>query len=414
MRTIFIQINYPIQYIQMKKALIILPAVALTLGVLSSCGGGGGDLKKKKADLEKLQEEQSSLSDKITKLQDEIAKLDPSTVANANAKLVSVETIGTETFNHYIDLQGKIDALNTANVAPRGQAGVVSSVLVKQGDAVKQGQLLLKLESSVQSQNVIAAQQQANGAKAQLEQAQSVYKRQQNLWSQNIGTELQVLNAKTSVDATQSQYNAALANLKMAQEQQSFANIYAPISGVVNTVNVKLGELFTGANQLQVVSNSDLKVTVNVPENYLEQIKVGSDLKVTLPEAGNKVINTKVNVTGKLIDPVTRSFYVEGKIPVDQSVRPNQVAEVSIKDYTAPDAITIPVNTIQNDEKGKYLMVASNEKGKWFARKRQITIGELYGDRLEVKSGLKVGDVIISNGFQNLYEGQPIIIDGKK
>jgi membrane fusion protein, multidrug efflux system len=106
----------------MKKALIILPTVALAIGLLSSCGGD--DLKKKKADLEKLQEEQSSLTDKITKLQDEIAKLDPSTVVNAKAKLVSVETIGTETFNHYIDLQGRIDALNTANVAPRGQGGV--------------------------------------------------------------------------------------------------------------------------------------------------------------------------------------------------------------------------------------------------------------------------------------------------
>ncbi|KAA5537196.1 efflux RND transporter periplasmic adaptor subunit [Taibaiella lutea] len=396
----------------MKKALIILPTVALALGLLSSCGGN--DLKKKKADLEKLQEEQSSLSDKITKLQDEIAKLDPSTVVSAKTKLVSVETIGTETFNHYIDLQGKIDALNTANVAPRGQGGVVTAVMVKQGDPVKQGQLLLKLESSTQNQNVIAMQQQVNGAKAQLDQAQSVYKRQQNLWSQNIGTELQVLNAKTSVEAMQSQYNAALANLKIAQEQLGFANIHAPISGVANIVNVKIGEVFTGGNQVQIVSNSDLKVTVNVPENYLEQIKVGSDLKVTLPEAGNKVINTKVNVTGKLIDPVNRSFYVEGKIPVDQSVRPNQIAKVSIRDYTAPDAITIPVNTIQNDEKGKYIMVASNEKGKWFARKRQITIGELYSDRLEVKSGLKIGDIVIVNGFQNLYEGQPIIIDSGK
>lgn len=398
----------------MKKALIILPAVALSLGLLSSCGGGG-DLKKKKAELEKLQEEQSSLSDKIIKLQDEIAKLDPSTVVNAKSKLVSVETIGTETFNHYIDLQGKIDALNTANVAPRiPGGGVVRSVMVKQGDAVRQGQVLLKLESATQSQNVITAQQQVNAAKAQLDQAQSVYKRQQNLWSQNIGTELQVLNAKTNVESLQSQHNAALASLKIAQEQLGFTNVSAPISGVANIVNVKVGELFTGANQIQVVNNGDLKVTVNVPENYLEQIKVGSDLKVTLPEAGNKVINTKVNVTGKLIDPVTRSFYVEGKIPVDQSVRPNQVAEVSIRDYTMPDAITIPVNTIQNDEKGKYLMVASNEKGKWFARKRQITIGELYRDRLEVKTGLKIGDIIITNGFQNLYDGQPIIIDSKK
>jgi multidrug efflux pump subunit AcrA (membrane-fusion protein) len=125
------------------------------------------------------------------------------------------------------------------------------------------------------------------------------------------------------------------------------------------------------------------------------------------------VIVTKVSVAGRLIDPVTRAFYVEGKLPADKDLRPNQVALVNIQDYNAPNAITIPLNTIQNDEKGKYIMIAAKEGNRLVAKKRQIVIGQLYGDKLEVKSGLQPGDVVITEGFQNLYEGQPITTDAK-
>ncbi len=159
-----------------------------------------------------------------------------------------------------------------------------------------------------------------------------------------------------------------------------------------------------------MVNNNDLKVTVNVPENYLDRVKLGSTLMVTLPESDNKTITTKVNVAGKLIDPITRSFYVEGKIPLDKDIRANQMAMVRIEDYAVPDAITIPVNTLQTDDKGKFVLVAVEEKGKLVARKKPVEIGQLYGDQLEVKSGLTAGDKIITEGFQSLYDGQRITL----
>ena len=377
--------------------------------ILAACGGGDKktELSEKKAKMEKLKAEQKKLSDQITALQDELDKLDPAT-ANAAAKLVVIKPVAEGAFNHYIDLQGKIDALNMANVAPRGQGGFVKAVYVKQGDNVTKGQTLVKLDGSVMSQSLNAAQQQVSGIKAQLNQAQSIYQRQQNLWKQNIGTEIQVLNAKTNVEALQSQYNAALANVRMAQEQLNTTNIVSEISGVANIVNVKVGEFFNGANQIQVVNNSDLKIRVNVPENYADKVKEGSVLKVTLPESGNQTLTTKVSVVGKIIDPVTRSFYVEGKIPSDRKLRANQLATVQIEDYALPNAMTIPVNTLQTDDKGKFVLVAVEEKGKLVARKKAIVVGELYGDQLEVKSGLAVGDQIITEGFQSLYEGQRI------
>lgn len=397
----------------MKKALIVTSAFILLTGILS--GGCGSSTMEKKTELsnkkqamEKLLKQQNELSEKIAKLQEEITALDPD-AANVKAKLVSLQTITTQTFDHFIDLQGKIDAQNVAYVAPKGQGGVVTAVFVKQGDHVQKGQALLKLDDAVLKQSVIAAQQQLGGVKAQLDQAKSVYTRQQNLWKENIGTELQVLNAKTAVESLQSQYNAAEANTKLVKEQLNNSSVRAEISGIVNTVDIKVGEFFGPGQQIQIVNNNDLKVIVNVPENYAGKVKTGSALNLTLPDAGNKAITTKVSVVGKLIDPVSRTFYVEGKIADDQSLRPNQVAMVRIKDYTSKNAITIPVNTVQNDEKGKFVMVAEMANGRQIARKRTIVIGELYNDQLEVKSGLQAGDIIISDGFQNLYDGQPII-----
>lgn len=400
--------NNKIKYMRQILNLAFMASFILTL---AACGGkeDKSALAKKKGELEKLKADQKGLADKISKLQDEIDKLDPN-AAKANAKLVVLSPIGAGSFDHYIDLQGKVDAYNVAYIAPRGQGGFVKAIYVKQGDHVSKGQTILKLDGAVLSQSLAAAQQQLGGVKAQLDQAKSIYQRQQNLWKQNIGTEIQVLNAKTNMEALQSQYNAAQANIKLAQEQLNTTNIVSEIDGTVNILNVKVGEFFNGGQQIQVVNNNDLKLTVNVPENYADRVKVGSVLVATLPEAENETITTKVNVAGKVIDPVTRSFYVEGKIPADKKLRANQLAMIRIMDYSKPDAITVPMNTLQTDDKGKFVLVAVEEKGKLIARKKQVEIGEIYGDKLEIKSGLAVGDKLITEGFQSVYDGQPVTI----
>lgn len=378
--------------------------------LLAACGGNKekDPLASKKAELEKLKAEQMAIADKITRLQDDLEKLD-TTLANAKSKLVALSPVGQSAFDHYIDLQGKVESHNVAYIAPRGQGGFVKAVYVRQGDRVQKGQTLLKLDDAVARQNLAAAQQQLGGLKAQLAQAKSLYERQQNLWKQNIGTEIQVLNTKTNLDAMQSQYNAAEANVKLAQEQLSMTNVISEIGGEVNVMNVKVGEFFNGGQQIQVVNNNDLKLTVNVPENYADKVKQGAELVATLPES-NETIKTKVNVVGKVIDPVTRSFYVEGKIPADKKLRANQMAVIRIMDYSNSDAITIPVNTLQNDDKGKFVLIAVKEKGKLIARKKPVEIGELYGDRLEIKSGLNAGDQLITEGFQGLYDGQRVMV----
>ncbi len=392
-------------------------AAMLTI-FLAACGSSTketkGELTDKKAQLTKLKGDQEKLAGEIRKLEEEIAKIDPSAVAKP--KLVAISTIGSDSFNHYIDLQGKIDAQNVAMVAPRGQGGVVRAIYVKQGQAVRKGQLIMKLDNAIALQQVDAAKSQIAGLEAQVKLAESIYQRQQNLWKDNIGTEVQVLQAKTNAENAAAQLNAAKAQVRVAQESADLSNVYAEINGTIDVVNVKVGEFFSPqsaamtATGIRIVNTGDLKVLVQVPENYSERVKAGGTIKVTLPEVNNKVFYSKITVAGRLIDPVSRTFFIEGKIPQDKDIKPNQIAKVQILDYSNNAAITIPVNTLQTDDKGKYVLVAVTENGKMYARKKAVTIGELYGDKLEIKSGLAAGDKIITEGFQSLYEGQLIAI----
>jgi len=389
----------------MKKGLIGIAIVGM---ILSSCGNAkkdkAGEINDKKAQLEKLKKEQKDITTKITTLETDLAKTDTSFAKKDNEKLVAITPVQTGSFTHYIDLEGKIDATNISYVAPpNGQGGIVKSLYVTQGQYVTKGQVLAKLDDQL-------LRQQIEPLRVQLNSAEDLYRRTKNLWDQGIGTYQQVLNAKTQEDNLQKQ-------IDIVQKQISLMTVTAPVSGVADQVNVRVGEMFMGTSaagpQIRIVNTNDLKVVVQVPENYMGRVNVGSVLEIILPDQNNKAITATVNVAGKVIDPNTRSFSIEARIPSATNLKPNQVAKVRIKDYGNPNAITIPVNTLQNDETGKYVMVAVNENGKLIAKKKTVTIGELYGDHLEVKSGLQIGDQLITEGFQGLYDGQVITTQAK-
>jgi membrane fusion protein, multidrug efflux system len=393
------------------NSLLIIAALAL-----ASCGAKQPDanpaIAEKKAALEKLKADQTKIGSQITALQAELAKLDTSSVVTEKAKLVAITTLAPSSFTHYIDLQGRVDAVNISNITPRGNAGQVRALFVKKGDVVKKGQLLLQMDDVIAKQTLNASVQSLAATKAQLDLAKDLYKRRQNLWNQGIGTEVDVLTAKSNAENIEAQYNAQQENLKNAQQQVKFTSVYSDVDGVADDVNIRVGEIFSGMNQIKIVNNSNLKVTTLVPENYLGRVNVGNHIIITFPDI-NKTIDAVVNVASPLIDNNSRSFYIEAKIPANKNFHPNQIALVKIQDYTIKNTITVPVNTLQTDDKGKFVMVSAQENGKIIARKRPVTIGEFYGDQLEIKSGLKEGDTIITDGFQGLYEGQLITTDSK-
>jgi RND family efflux transporter MFP subunit len=390
---------------------IVLAAVLITL---VACGGKNDTtvLKEKKAQLEKLKGQQAKLNETIANLEAEIIKLDPSAQKEEKAKLVTLATLAPAPFTHYIDLQGKVEAVNISYVTPRGGGGQVRALFIKKGDPVKKGQLLLKLDDAIARQNVIAAEQNLETLKTQLAFAKNLYQKQKNLWDQNIGTEVQMITAKNNVDNLVNQIKTTQEQTQVYKEQLGFTAVYSDVNGVADDVNIRVGEFFTGQGQIKIVNTSNLKITTQVPENYAGRVHVGSHVKVTLPDI-NKTIDAPISVVSNLIDAINRSFYVEIKIPAGKDFKPNQIAMVRIQDYMVDKAITAPVNTLQTDDKGKYVMVAVNVNGKVTAHKKIVTIGELSGDTIEIKSGLLAGDQVIVDGFQGLYEGQPLTTDAK-
>jgi RND family efflux transporter MFP subunit len=320
---------------------------------------------------------------------------------------VVVAPIINQDFNHFIEIQGKVESESVSFITPRAGGGQVKALYVKRGDRVKKGQLILQLDNSLIKQSAAAAAQNIETIKAQAALARSVYEKQKNLWEQNIGSEIQLMTAKTNADASASQLKAAIQQLGMVKDQLAYTSVYSDVDGVAEEVNVKVGDLFGGPGQIKIVNTEKLKLTSMVPENYAGKVKVGTDVNLFFPDA-QKNLAAKVNVLGNVIDPLSRSFFIETKLPVDKSFRPNQLAQVKIKDYSKSNAISIPLNLLQNDDKNKFIYVAATENGKLVARKKVITVGEFYGNNIEVLSGLAAGDSIITEGYQSLYDGQSI------
>jgi RND family efflux transporter MFP subunit len=380
----------PIHTLFLIAFIFILPACR------SNSENSNRSLADKQQRLAELKQQQKKLNEQIASLQEEILRINPS-LQQEEPKLVAWQPVQVSRFVHYIDLQGNVEAENIAYVMPRnGTGGQVKEIYVRQGDAVKKGQVLLKLDDAI-------IQQQIQNAQIQLNFLKDVYQRKANLWKENIGTEVDLNNAKTNVEQAQKQ-------LDILKEQLSFTRVTADMNGIAEEVTIKKGEFFTGnpaAGHIKIVNTNNLKVVAHVPENYLPQVKEGSHVVVHFPDIGTTVSAT-VSLTGKIINPDNRSFYIEIKLPYNAQLKSNQIALVNIQDYEAPQALVVPVNTLQTDEQGKFVLVAKQENNKLVARKKTVIPGMMYDNLLEIKNGLQPGDSLITEGYQGLYDGQPI------
>jgi RND family efflux transporter MFP subunit len=379
----------------MHKILTVVLGASL---LVASCGGKQSEgLQAEKARLDSLKAQQDKLSKQITDLQADIDKKDTTAAKKEKAKLVTLTPLTPTSFTHFIDLQGNVDAVNTSWISPRGAGGVVTQLYVKQGDHVRQGQLLAKLDDAIQRQTLISDQTQLN-------YANDLYQRRKNLWDEKIGTEVDLVNAKNQVDQAE-------AKMKIDQQQLDYTSVYADIPGTVNILNIKVGEAFSqGSQSIQIVNTDNLKVVVLVPEIYQERVRVGTPVKLAFPGLNNKEVMGTIAISGKVINADNRAFQVEIHIPNSNDIRANQVAIVKLQDYSASNVLTIPINTLQTDETGKYVMIAlSKPDSTIVAHKKTITIGQTYSDKVQVTGGLDTGDKLITDGYQGLYEGQLIV-----
>lgn len=359
------------------KRLLIIPAILF----LAACSNKPKD---KTAELAELKKQQAELTDKIAKLEAETTNKD-----SVKTTEVGIVVAKAGNFTNYVDVQGKIDAQDNVVAYPQAQ-GIITAINAKPGQHVSRGQVLAQLDNSVLRQQIQQAEVQAGLAR-------TLYERQKNLWDQKIGTEVQFLQAQTNLQSAQKQI-AAL------QQQADMYRIKSPISGTIDQMDLKLGQAaMPGTTGIRIVNADNLKVKADVPESYAGSVSQGNNVKILIPDANDSLV-TKITFAAKVIDPVSRSFPIEVKLPVKKNIRPNMTAVLRIANYSKNNVITIPIKAVQNSEAGNYVYVIENG----LAKRKVIQQGNTSTGRVEVTSGLNDGDQVIVEGAGDVEEGDKV------
>lgn len=349
-------------------------------------------IKAKKAS---LLSKQKQLSEQINLLSERIVKLD----SNFNFPLVTVKQLKEQPFNHYVELQGNVTTNNVITVSAEF-SGVLSQVYVKSGDKVKKGQLLAKIDDGGLSQ-------QLTQMKIQRDLAKTTYERQKRLWEQNIGSEMQYLQAKSNYESQ----NEAIDQM---QKQLAKTNVTAPLSGSIDNVITEKGNLVApGTPILRLVNLNDMYIKTDVPERFLTSITLGKPVQVAFPIL-NKNMTSHVRQVSDYINPANRTYSVEIPVKSDADfIKPNLTAKLKINDYTNPSAILIPQYIISEDADGEqYVFILNNVKdGIGEVKRVTITTGKPQGDVIEVLTGLEDNMIVVQEGARTVKEGETVKIE---
>jgi membrane fusion protein, multidrug efflux system len=366
----------------MKKIL----AITLTLIIgLSACQSKseGGD---KTALLAELKKKQADLTAQITAIEKELSAAD--TTTKQKIFPVTVTSLTPSVFNHYVELQGAVVADDEYFLNAK-VPGTITSMNLKVGDRVRVGQVVANIDDDM-------LQQQMNEMEKRYELAKDIFEKQESLWKQNIGSEVQYLSAKNNKESLEK----AMATLAKSRE---YYRIVVPISGVVDEVNLRLGQVVSpGIPLAKVVNFSKLKFKADVPESYAGKVRAGNSVVVTFPDL-NKDMNSKISYIGSSVNPMNRTVKVEVPLRANEAnLLPNMAGILKVADYSNSNAYSIPINVLRKDLDGRdFVFLESDGK----VMKASVKVGQYYGDTAEILSGLKPGDKLITSGFEDLTEG---------
>lgn len=351
--------------------------------MVASCGQQD-ELGKKKTELAEMKKAAAALRASIETLEKEIGLLDPE-FAQENRKSVLISTIKPTNgnFEHFVEVTGSV--LSKKNVSISGEvSGRIQEITATEGMRVSKGQVLVRIDAEAIVRNIEEIEKQ-------LELAVVVFEKQERLWKQQIGTELQFLEAKNRKEMLEK----SLASLKT---QESRTQVRAPFNGTVETVQVRLGELVQmGTPIIQFVGDSDLFIEADVSERYVGIVNKGDLVEVNFPSI-SQMVESKVSAVGAIINPNNRTFKVEVALPAQQNIKPNMIAILKIMDYSNISAIAIPSYLILQDNKGDYVFTVEGNTSK----KKYIKRGMTYKDTTEVLEGLTGDEVLVDKGFREV------------
>jgi len=340
-----------------------------------------------------LSAERNLIDADIKRLDVVIASLDKS----ASLPLVATYEVTPKEFNHFTSFQGTVKTMKNINVYPE-MPGQLLDVMVVEGQKVEKDQVLARIDDG----GLLARLAQA---KSQLLLAETVYNRQERLWSQNIGSEIQFLQAKTQFESAEKAVDA----LSLQAEKSV---VRAPFDGTVDQIFKEPGTIVApgiGSELFRVVNIDEVYVEVDVPETHITSISEDSKVQVSLPAIGEN-ISAKIARVSKVINPSNRSFTVE--IPLKNKsgfIRPNLMASVAINDYSNQSAIMIPQSVVSENAEGQQYCFALEKSAEGYVAKRLIIeTGKTSEDFIEVLDGVENGALLITEGAKKVSDNQPV------
>ena len=383
----------------------IIPLILVML-ILSSCGKKDEttvesvietkDLKTIRLKKSEMVVQQIEIKEQIKRLDIAISELDD----RRKVPLITTFVVKESDFNHYLEIQGNVTTKDLLVIYPEF-SGILTHVYIKEGQWVNKGQVLAKIDDGGLSQQLA----QLN---IQVELARTTFERQQRLWDQKIGSEMQYLQAKSN-------YEAQTQAIGQLEQQVAKTIISAPFSGTIDDVLTEQGSVVLPGQTplMRIVNLNNMYIVTDVPEKYVSNISINKRVEVEFPVLGKK-IDSKVRQVGSFINPSNRTFKVEVAIPnKEKSIKPNLTAKLRINDYSNPKALLIPQSIISENAKGEqYIYVIKNKtsKNEAIAEKVIIETSLTQGDVIEVITGLEPGMEIIQEGARSVNDGQKVKI----
>ncbi|WP_435135165.1 efflux RND transporter periplasmic adaptor subunit [Formosa sp. A9] len=371
--------------------------------LLIACGGkekslddilNEGNLEQIRERRTQIETEQITISEQLKRIDEKIAELDDT----KKLPLVTTVVANKERFVHFLELQGSVQTKENIVIYPE-VSGILTKIYVKEGQNVSKGQILAKIDDG-------GLEQQVSQMEIQLALAKTTFERQKRLWEENIGSEIQFLQAKSNYEAQEQSVN-------QLKTQLSKTNIVAPFNGVIDDIITDEGSVvMPGQSQLiRIVNLKNMYIETEVPESYIKDVDEGKKVIVEFPVLGTTV-ETKVRQASNFINPANRTFKVEVPVPNQKEhIKPNLTARLKINDYTNEKAILIPLSIISENANGEqyiYVIAEKNSDNEAVAKRTIIETGKTQGDVIEVLNGINDGAEIIKEGARSVRDGQTI------
>ncbi len=387
---------------QMKKFLLLVIGLSFTVMACNPVGGNQDsaslptDLSGLNQLLEQKKSESKQLVEEIAQIEAKIAELDPQSQEVVRT-LVTTEVVTKTTFEHFVTIQGNVESDDLVNASSE-TGGRIVKLRVKEGQRVSRGSLIAVVDMET-------LKKQIQEIETSLDLAKIVYTKQSKLWEQEIGSEIQYLQAKNNKERLEK-------SLETAKSQLKKANIYAPITGVVDMLFLKEGEMAApGSPIVQILNTRLVKVVAEVPDRFLGKVKRGDRVKILFPAIDREEL-ARVTLIGRTINPANRTFTVEVEIPNREGIlKPNLLAEMQFKDEEIPESIVVPLYLVQQEVGGnKYMFVRDKNDQGDIAKKVLVTTGLSYNDQIIISEGVSEQDELIIEGALGLSDQEPIEI----